>query len=259
MPKAAPYWLNWDPQLGSYTLHDRRSERALFVAPNSHEWIDWLASIPSFTFSGQQGHLTVRQESRSGGIYWYAYRRAGEKMAKKYLGRTGELTLARLEEIAHQFTIASDFHLKQKESLIHPYYDTGVSTLGQQGSKEAPVHDRPQAVNAWHGTRDYGLAHEQASIFSGEDRSALLDAGYDLRLTTKLAIPQVRAQLVRRSRLLKHLEQGMQATLLLQYRPPRPNPYWHFSPPTCSINSQGTFSSSSMTIMSSLLTPFIVR
>ncbi len=67
MPKAAPYRLRWDLLQGTYILHDTRSERPLPVAPDSHAWFDWLASIPSFTFSGQHGQLTVRQETRSGG------------------------------------------------------------------------------------------------------------------------------------------------------------------------------------------------
>ena len=30
--------------------------------------------------------------------YWYAYLRTGHKLCKKYLGKTADLTLARLEE-----------------------------------------------------------------------------------------------------------------------------------------------------------------
>jgi predicted ATPase/DNA-binding CsgD family transcriptional regulator len=93
---------------GAYTLHDTRSQQVLAVAPDSHAWCDWLASIPSFTFSGQHGHLTVRQETRSGGSYWYAYHRVGEKMAKRYLGRTTELTPARLEQVAARLATDGD-------------------------------------------------------------------------------------------------------------------------------------------------------
>ena len=85
MPKAAPYRLGWDPKQGTYILHDTGSQWALSVAPDSHAWLDWLASIPSFTFRGQHGQLTLRQETRSGGTYWYAYRRVGQKMTKRYL------------------------------------------------------------------------------------------------------------------------------------------------------------------------------
>ena len=57
---------------------------------------------PALEWSRQHGPLTVRQETRSGGTYWYAYRRVGEKMAKRYLGRTTELSPARLEQVAAQ-------------------------------------------------------------------------------------------------------------------------------------------------------------
>ena len=100
MPKAAPYRLSWDPEQRSYTLHDSRRERTLSLVPDNPAWFGWLASISSFTFSGQHGQLTVRQETRSGSTYWYAYHRAGEKMTKKYLGLTLELTLDHLEEVA---------------------------------------------------------------------------------------------------------------------------------------------------------------
>jgi len=70
MPKAAPYRLSWNPEQGSYSLHDHRSEQALSVAPDSHEWFDCLANIPSFTFRGQHGDLTIRQETLSGSTYW---------------------------------------------------------------------------------------------------------------------------------------------------------------------------------------------
>src|SRR5260370_8513039 len=107
MPKAAPYRLRWDLVQGTYIVHEAWSEGPLPVAPDSHAWFDWLASIPSFTFSGQHGHLTVRQETRSGGTYWYAYRRVGAKMAKRYLGRTTQLTPARLEQVAAQLAEAA--------------------------------------------------------------------------------------------------------------------------------------------------------
>src|ERR1700674_308163 len=108
MPRATPYRLTWVPERGTYMIRDQHHERTLPIVYGTQEWFAWLASIPSFTFSGQHGQLTVRQEARSqGGAYWYAYRRAGEKMRKRYLGRTTDLTLPRLEEIALQLTAPS--------------------------------------------------------------------------------------------------------------------------------------------------------
>ncbi len=108
MPKAAAYRLTWSPARGVYELCENQSKQVLPVVPGSHEWFAWLSAVPSFTFSGRAGQLTVRQEARPrGGAYWYACRRTGEKMAKRYLGHTPEVTPARLEEVAAQLAEAA--------------------------------------------------------------------------------------------------------------------------------------------------------
>ncbi len=82
MPKAAPYLLAWSATHQTYILSERESNEAL-----------------SFAFQGKAGSYTTRKESiRQGNAYWYAYMRTGEKLTKKYVGKTGEVTLARLEQ-----------------------------------------------------------------------------------------------------------------------------------------------------------------
>src|SRR5258708_11358273 len=101
MPKAAGYLLIWGAERGAYALYASPSKARLTVTRGAQAWFAWLGSVPSFPFQGQQGQLTARKESRQWGEgYWYAYRRVGPKLTKKYLGRTAELTLARLEEAA---------------------------------------------------------------------------------------------------------------------------------------------------------------
>jgi len=125
MPKAAPYGVIWDPERGSYELHDTSSQQPLPVAPGSHEWYDWLRSVSSFTFGGQHAQVTVRQESRSGGsAYWYAYRRTGVKTTKKYLGRTSDLSLAHLEEVALQLASPFAIRSEQEPPLLDPTHVT---------------------------------------------------------------------------------------------------------------------------------------
>ena len=125
MPKAAPYRVIWDPERGSYELHDTSSQQALPVVPGSHEWYDWLRSVSSFTFGGQHAQVTVRQESRSGGsAYWYAYRRTGVKTTKKYLGRTSDLSLAHLEEVALQLASPFAIRSEQEPPLLDPTQET---------------------------------------------------------------------------------------------------------------------------------------
>src|SRR2546428_10106759 len=125
MPKAAPYRVTWDSERGSYALHDTSSQQALPVVPGSREWYDWLRSVSSFTFGGQHAQLTVRQESRSGGsAYWYAYRRSGVKTTKKYLGRTSDLSLAHLEEVALQLSSPFAIRSEQEPPLLDPAQET---------------------------------------------------------------------------------------------------------------------------------------
>ena len=47
------------------------------------------------------GFITVRKERRQrGGVYWSGYRRQGRRLRKHYLGRSAELTQARLAQAA---------------------------------------------------------------------------------------------------------------------------------------------------------------
>ena len=125
MPRAAPYRVTWDPERGAYELHDTSSQQALPVVPGSREWYAWLTSVSSFTFGGRHAQLTVRQEYRSGGsAYWYAYRRTGVKTTKKYLGRTSDLSLAHLEEVALQLAPPFAIRSEQEPPLLDPSQET---------------------------------------------------------------------------------------------------------------------------------------
>jgi len=70
------------------------------IAPNSAEWDAWLAGHDQFRFVGASGHFSARRERRSGGDYWYAYRRRDGVLHKAYLGKAGDLTPERMEEVA---------------------------------------------------------------------------------------------------------------------------------------------------------------
>lgn len=116
MPKAARYHLRWVDEQGIYTMYETsHSELPLSDPVGSPEWVFWLSSIPSFTFTGKRGSITVRQEARGGtGTYWYAYRRHGRKMHKLYLGRAADLTPAHLEEIAFHLATPTTSSSTQK-------------------------------------------------------------------------------------------------------------------------------------------------
>jgi LuxR family transcriptional regulator, maltose regulon positive regulatory protein len=100
MPKTA-FTLSWSAASGTYAWSGEQGFEILSLVPDSPAWFAWLAELPSFAFHGQVGSYTARQERR--GLderYWYAYRRTGQKLRKKYLGKTTELALARLEQVA---------------------------------------------------------------------------------------------------------------------------------------------------------------
>ena len=70
------------------------------LAVGSGAWYEWLEQHSLFAFTGPAGRFTARKEARPGGQYWYAYRRQGGRLYSAYLGRSAELTPARLTEVA---------------------------------------------------------------------------------------------------------------------------------------------------------------
>lgn len=67
---------------------------------DSPQWNNWLTTHNQFKFKGAAGHFSARREIRHGNDYWYAYRRRSGKLHKAYLGKSEEITPARLEQAA---------------------------------------------------------------------------------------------------------------------------------------------------------------
>jgi ATP/maltotriose-dependent transcriptional regulator MalT len=192
MPKSAAYRLIWRSERGVYELWESHSGQALPVPPGSHAWFAWLATIPSFAFSGQQGRLTVRQERRPrGGTYWYAYRRDGDRLAKRYLGRTTALVPAHLEEVAAQLVVSRPEH--------------AASTSERTAHALPPLRGPATSISE--------------DVTGGTLLPALAGGWNDQGFATKLRVPHLRTQLVRRPNLLSLLQQGMDATLVLVSAP----------------------------------------
>src|SRR5690348_5577095 len=66
-------------------------------------WYSWLEQHASFTYETPRATFTARKEQRPGGWYWYAYRRSQGKLHSRYLGKSAEMTLQRLDEAAAAF------------------------------------------------------------------------------------------------------------------------------------------------------------
>ncbi|GAB4426898.1 MAG: LuxR family transcriptional regulator [Chloroflexi bacterium OHK40] len=64
-------------------------------------WYAWLTEATSFAVAGAGGRYTARKERRGRADgYWRAYRRRGQKLVSVYLGRSAELSLERLQQVA---------------------------------------------------------------------------------------------------------------------------------------------------------------
>ncbi|MFN8473507.1 MAG: LuxR C-terminal-related transcriptional regulator [Anaerolineae bacterium] len=84
----------------SYQTAEGSSET---VVVGTSDWYDWLnePAHRHFAFQGRAGRFTARKERRQrGGWYWTAYRQIAGKLHKAYLGKSEDLSLKRLEEVA---------------------------------------------------------------------------------------------------------------------------------------------------------------
>jgi LuxR family transcriptional regulator, maltose regulon positive regulatory protein len=103
MPKPVASTLIWSWEQGIYTLYEQGNlDVPLLLQGDDEPWFMWLTSHTSFSFQGKYGRLNLQKEKRSRGGegYWYAYRRQGKHTVKKYVGRTPDLSIARLEDLA---------------------------------------------------------------------------------------------------------------------------------------------------------------
>jgi hypothetical protein len=91
------------PQVRDGVLVIGHGAQGRTIALGSAAWQGWLgdARTTTFRFVHQLATFTVRKEhGKRGGSYWYAYHRRDGRLHKGYLGRTENLTLQRLDEVA---------------------------------------------------------------------------------------------------------------------------------------------------------------
>jgi hypothetical protein len=97
---------------------------------------NWLESVTSFRFIPTDSNkpYTARKESGKGGDYWYGYRKEAGKLHKRYIGKTADLTTAKLEEIAQNLnTPPVPRHSgKVTDAVTGKVTDTRISTLEEQ-------------------------------------------------------------------------------------------------------------------------------
>lgn len=65
-------------------------------------WSTWLDDLTHkvFSYGTNLGSCTVRRETKQhGSSYWIAYKRIEGKLYKRYVGRSADLTVARLDSV----------------------------------------------------------------------------------------------------------------------------------------------------------------
>ena len=189
MSKRAVYALAWSSSQQAYVLTEAEGPLPRHIAFDSPAWFAWLAQVPSFAFSGKSGSYTARKEIRHGDVYWYAFQRTGEKLAKKYLGTTNGLTIARLEEIAGLMQADQAAGFRRMPQVPRGEHET--DSLIAPDETGGPAGLTPRAPPDQRGAPNIPL------------------------LATKLHVPRPRAQLVPRPQLIQHLQTGIQGVLTL--------------------------------------------
>ena len=186
MPKVAAYTIRWASAQHRYEVYEHSSATALTMLPESPEWFVWLDLIASFTFAGQSGYYTAHKETKQrGDVYWHAYRRTRGKLTKKYLGKTADLTLARLEDIARLLTTNDQSGTQTTQEISTQQADTLAFS--------SPRRLRATAIG------DADIAPSQ----------------HDALLVTKLRLPRPPRRLVHRPHLTERLQQVLERPLTL--------------------------------------------
>lgn len=66
---------------------------------DSPAWFHWLETVTRFCYSSSRNssRLTARKEKRRHTFYWYGYLKSAAKLHNIYLGKSDQLTRARLD------------------------------------------------------------------------------------------------------------------------------------------------------------------
>ncbi|QBD77494.1 hypothetical protein EPA93_16445 [Ktedonosporobacter rubrisoli] len=133
---------SWPVARSTPTVRDKilysEEGAAISIVVGSEQWLAWLNEETSSTFAFRDGNgsYTARKErvgNRRGGWYWKAYRKYQGRLYRTYLGKSEDLTLERLREVAYTLAarIAAD----------------ATSADDDSEEERQAQHQKPQASN----------------------------------------------------------------------------------------------------------------
>jgi LuxR family transcriptional regulator, maltose regulon positive regulatory protein len=167
------------------------------IAVGAPAWYSWLEDATSFVFRSPHGPFTAYKERRGPTQeYWKAYRRRAGRLQRVYLGKSGELTLDRLNAAAAE--------LANKPSADAPSSDAAV--LETTPASADLAEDVVKAELDPGAQEDSFRLSESSSLHATSAFAAPDDAQSLHLLSTKLAIPTSRATLVPRPRLAAQID-----------------------------------------------------
>lgn len=214
MPKPARHALIWSSESNTYAVYEEGQRHTPCLPEDNEAWLAWLADHSAFSFQGRHGHLNLLKETRarSNEGYWYAYRRQGQGRIKRYAGRTSNVTIARLEELA--------CGLVPQTSAAAPVDENTQPTratleASQSARLEHTVDEASQPLR-----RGYAACQMQPERVvyeaSLERHTTTLQRPL---LTSRLYPPPLQAALIPRTRLLAMLDAGLERRLTLLSAP----------------------------------------
>ncbi len=211
MPRRAAYELRWQPHARAYVLSGDGQSLVPAIRPETPAWWAWLAEASSFAFASAAGATcTLRKETRQrGGAYWCAYKRTGGRMAKRYLGRAEEVTLARLEEAAVALAAQAGAAASKPTTSSH-LVGRNAAAAGAALDAHMPAHPQSPAQPAR--SVPPRAFHPPAPPMRVAGSPAPL-------LATKLHIPHVATPVIERPHMRQRLRRGLEVPLTLLAAP----------------------------------------
>jgi len=99
------------PNIPSVQAGKLEAEDGSSINVGSQGWFEWLESVQSFRYvptNSNDAPYTCRKEKTNRGEadYWYGYRKVGGKLHKRYIARTSDLVMQRLEEVTALLDVA---------------------------------------------------------------------------------------------------------------------------------------------------------
>lgn len=76
--------------------------KAIRVLSLSQRWVEHYWTDRGLEHEDLTFHYTIRCETRSGRLYWYAYKRHAGKLHKVYVGQTEDITEQKLADVARK-------------------------------------------------------------------------------------------------------------------------------------------------------------